>query len=161
MSRKKRRKTTENDGKGRAPPSLTPHELARARIPGKPEPGRSRCRLRRGRPKVVAFGRKPLNFRIPSRLAATLARTFHTSGFGAPIFNRLSTSSWPQSRLQVGAPDCWHFVRSMKYPGLSSPAPPGGWKEGERRGKKGTCRGGATGIRSRCGWRGGCVGKRR
>jgi len=27
---------------------------------------------------VAAFGRKPLNFRIPSRLAATLARIFHT-----------------------------------------------------------------------------------
>jgi hypothetical protein len=46
-----------------------------------------------------------------------LGRIFHTFGFGAPIFNRLSASSRPQSRLQVGAPDCWHFVRIMKYAG--------------------------------------------
>jgi hypothetical protein len=46
-----------------------------------------------------------------------LARIFHTFGFGAPIFNRLSASSRPQSRLQVGAPDCWHFVQIMKYAG--------------------------------------------
>jgi hypothetical protein len=46
-----------------------------------------------------------------------LTRIFHTSGFGAPIFNRLSTSSRPQSRLQVGAPDGWHFVRIVKYAG--------------------------------------------
>jgi len=48
------------------------------------------------------------------------ARTIHTSGYGAPIFNRLSASSRAQSRLQVGAPDCRPFVRSMKYPGLRS-----------------------------------------
>jgi hypothetical protein len=52
-----------------------------------------------------------------SKGAARLTRMFHTFGFGAPIFNRLSSSSRPQSRLQVGAPDCWHFVRIMKYAG--------------------------------------------
>jgi hypothetical protein len=45
------------------------------------------------------------------------ARIFHTFRFGAPIFNRLSASSRPRSRLQVGAPDCWRFVWSMNYPG--------------------------------------------
>ena len=50
--------------------------------------------------------------------ALGLARIFHTFGFGAPIFNRLSPASRPQSRLQVGAPACQHFVRRMKYPGL-------------------------------------------
>jgi hypothetical protein len=51
------------------------------------------------------------------RLEVQLTRMFHTSGFGAPIFNRLSAPSRPRSRLQVGAPDCWHFVRIMKYAG--------------------------------------------
>jgi hypothetical protein len=47
----------------------------------------------------------PLGFRIGKAVSivavavflalCALARTFHTSGFGAPIFNRLSTSSRP------------------------------------------------------------------
>jgi hypothetical protein len=60
---------------------------------------------------------RPTNRSYYVNLPVVLARIFHTSAFGAPIFNRLSASSRPQSRLQVGAPDCWHFVRIMKYAG--------------------------------------------
>jgi len=57
---------------------------------------------------------------------------FHTFRFGAPIFYRLSASWRPQSRLQVGAPECWHFVRGMKYAGTGAPRLQGSLR-GERR----------------------------
>jgi len=43
------------------------------------------------------------------------ARSFPSAR--APTCSRLSPASRPQSRLQVGAPACQHFVRSMIYPG--------------------------------------------
>ena len=59
----------------------------------------------------------------PEEVAGPLGRIFRTFRFGAPIFSRLSASSRPQSRLQVGAPDRWHFMRSMKYPGWAGIGP--------------------------------------
>jgi hypothetical protein len=50
---------------------------------------------------------RPTNRSYYLNLPVVLARIFHTSAFGAPIFNRLSASSLPQSRLQVE----WHVVK--------------------------------------------------
>ncbi len=74
-------------------------------------------RARSARPATKTNALHSSKLRTADCSGPTLARILHTFGFGAPIFNRLSPSSRPQSRLQVGAPSCHHFVRSMKYPG--------------------------------------------